>query len=167
MAWAPYEAQASWIALQVNNAKLRALKTTPDEFCRRVGRIIFDSHPALYVPKFLLVGEDVDVTDIASVSAAYATRFFHRLLPVTRVEVDFKIIRYIPGKAEYVFDDVDVAPLVPCLSHGAYNKALINCMLPLEFEREVPWQAGSFVGSYPEDVQKRVLANWTKDGFQP
>lgn len=40
-AFTPYEAQALWLVLKVDLKKLQALKTTPEEFCKKVGECIF------------------------------------------------------------------------------------------------------------------------------
>ncbi|ODV94031.1 hypothetical protein PACTADRAFT_59926 [Pachysolen tannophilus NRRL Y-2460] len=152
MVWSPWEAHTCWMVVQVDNEGLRNLHTTPEEFCTTVGRIIFASQAGIVAPKVIIVGEDIDITNIEEVVWALSTR-------------------RTPGISEFVFNDIPNFPLNPFMSHGAVekpnwgHKAVYNALFPFEFEKPQNWAVSNFHGAYPKEVQEKVLSNWKKYGF--
>ncbi|KAK9852702.1 hypothetical protein MYU51_007861 [Penicillium brevicompactum] len=152
MVWCPFESHAHWLAIQVDRKELLKLKTDMNEFCVKLGHIVFGSKPGWYIPKVFLVGEDIDPTDLRDLLWAEATRCE-------------------PGTSEFLFDEYGNIPLIPYVAHGTKparnNKKVVKCcMLPCEFfDEELPWKVGSFKGSYPVDVQEKVKRNWEAYGF--
>jgi UbiD family decarboxylase len=150
MAWCSYEAATCWLLVSVDVAALARMRTTEAELVHWVADVLFGSHPGWYVPKVVLVGDDVDITDIDQVVWAMATR-------------------YRPG-TEYCFPDAEGLPLVPYLTEqerraGVCGKSVTSCLWPEEFEGLRRGTPASFSHSYPEAVRRRVLDNWTADGF--
>ncbi|KAL2009493.1 hypothetical protein VTN00DRAFT_5300 [Thermoascus crustaceus] len=154
--WLPYEAHAFWIVVSVDIKKLGALKTGPEELCRRAGDIIFSTHAGWEIPKIFLVGNDVDITDINQVMWAVSTR-------------------YRPGADEFVFENYRGLPLFPYMTKakrekvpdpGLGGKSVVNLLLPQEYEGKRDWVASNFEGSYPAEVKEKVLAKWEKYGYK-
>lgn len=95
----------------------------------------------------ILVDDDIDITDIAQVVWAMATR-------------------YHPGTGEHYFPQAPGIPLVPYLTPDEARaarggKSITNCLLPDGFRGTT----ASFRGSYPRPLQQHVLDNWTRYGF--
>ncbi|KAE8156921.1 UbiD decarboxylyase family [Aspergillus tamarii] len=155
MVWCPFESHCLWFVLQVNRSKLVEMRTNMDEFCRKLGHVVFGSKPGWFIPKIFLVNDYIDPTNLPDVIWAEATRCE-------------------PGRHEFIFTEYSNIPLIPYVTHGLPSKSGMNgkvvkcCMLPSEFtEKTLPWKEGSFQGAYPEDVKRKVLDNWTAYGFQP
>jgi UbiD family decarboxylase len=143
---------ATWCALQVDTEMLRELKSTPEDFCKKLGDVVFSNKASILVNRLLVVGDDIDVYDFRDIMWAYTTRCR-------------------PGHGEYLFDDVSSFPLTPYMSHGESNplkggKILSNCLLPIEYRERPNWTRADFEHSYPESVKTRVLSNWKAMGFE-
>ena len=154
MSWSPFESHVCWCILQVDRPRLLAMHTTPEQFCRRVGEVVFGSKPGAFVPKIFLVGEDVDPTNLADVIWAES-------------------VRCEPGRCDFVFEDrFPTVKILPYVAYGSIPKGkkpsqvVKCCMLPSEFEDEkLPFGTVSFAGLWPKAVQKQVMDSWTAYGF--
>jgi UbiD family decarboxylase len=147
----PFESQVTWLAIQIDTAKLRAMKTTPEVFCRTIGDIVYKEKVGHTIHRILLVGDDIDVYDFKDVIWAFTTRCR-------------------PGMDEFGFEDVRGFPLIPYMSHGPGNmhkggKVVSNCLLPVEYTDSRNWEAASFKESYPKELQESVLSRWESLGF--
>jgi len=152
-AFSPFESQITWVVLQVDTSKLRAMKTSPEAFCRKIGDVVFNEKAGRIVHRLLVVGDDIDVYDFKDVMWAFSTRCR-------------------PGLNEYHFEDVKGFPLIPYMSHGAGpidkgGKVVSDCLLPVEYTTGKDWEAASFKESYPKELQKNVLDRWESLGFGP
>lgn len=72
--FAPFESQVTWVALQIDTAKLREMKTTSKEFSKRVGDLIFHSKAGYTIHRLMLCGDDIDVYNDKDVMWAFSTR---------------------------------------------------------------------------------------------
>lgn len=150
-AYSPFESQVTWVVLKVDTAKLRALKTTPEAFCRKIGELVFTHKVGYTIHRLLVIGDDVDVYDFRDVMWAFTTRCR-------------------PGMDEYFFEDVPGFPLIPYMSHGngkpnRGGKVVSDCLLPIEYTEGRDWEAADFKNSYPADLQKSILDRWSGWGF--
>ena len=150
-AFSPFESQVTWVALQVDTERLQELKTTPEQFCRRLGEAVFHNRASYTIHRVLLLGDDINVYDFKDVIWAFCTRCR-------------------PGMDEYHFEDVRGFPLIPFMSHGngAPNrggKVISDCLLPVEYTSGRNWEAADFNNSFPEDVKERVLSRWESLGY--
>ncbi|PSN70590.1 UbiD family decarboxylase [Corynespora cassiicola Philippines] len=150
-AFAPFETQVTWVALKVNNAKLRALKTTPSEFRQRIGDTIFSVKAGYTIHRLVLVGEDIDIYDFKELLFAFSTRCR-------------------PGTDETFFQDCAGFPLIPYMSHGTAapnkgGKVVSDALLPIEYNGVPDWELADFKHSYPKDLQDKVNAAWQRMGF--
>src|SRR5262245_8744925 len=98
-AFSPFESQVTWVVLQVDTEKLRATKTTPEHFCRKIGDIVFNDRVGFSIHRIVVVGDDIDVYNFKDVIWAFCTRCR-------------------PGMDEYHFEDVPGFPLIPYMSYG-------------------------------------------------
>ncbi|MGW8379763.1 UbiD family decarboxylase [Streptomyces sp. ODS28] len=151
LAWCSYEAATCWIVLAVDTARLGRMRTTEAELVRWVADVLFSSHTGWLVPKVLLVGDDIDITDTGQVVWAMATR--------SR-----------PGESEYVFPEAPGIPMVPYLTAeeaaaGRGGKSVTSCLRPEEFDGTVRGTTASFRTSYPAELRQHVLDNWTAYGY--
>ncbi|KEQ58048.1 UbiD-domain-containing protein [Aureobasidium melanogenum CBS 110374] len=125
-----FESQVTWVALKIDTAKLREMKTTSKEFAKRVGDLIFNDKVGYTIHRIVLVGDDIDVYNFKDVMWAFCTRCR-------------------PGDDEVFFDDVKAFPLIPYNSHGAFNpgkggKFVSDVLLPVEYTTGADWQAADF-----------------------
>jgi UbiD family decarboxylase len=150
-AFSPFESQVTWVALQVDTDKLRAMKTNAEAFCRQVGDLIFKGKPGSTIHRLLLVGDDIDVYDFKEVIWAFTTRCR-------------------PVMDEYSYEDVPGFPLIPYMSHGngptnKGGKLVCDCLLPVEYTTGKNWEAADFKESFPPELQQKVLDRWHSYGF--
>ncbi|KAF8869386.1 3-octaprenyl-4-hydroxybenzoate carboxy-lyase [Mucidula mucida] len=150
-AFAPSEGQMTWVALQVDGEKLRAMNTNSKDFSKRLGDLVFRSKPGFFIHRLILVEDDIDVYKGEDVMWAFSTRCR-------------------PGTDEIFYDDVKGFELIPYMSHGSASKhmggqVVSDALLPIEYTTGRDWEAADFEHSYPEDVKAKVLANWKSDGF--
>ncbi|KAK9425955.1 putative UbiD decarboxylyase family [Seiridium unicorne] len=149
--FSPFESQVTWAALQVDTEKLRAMKTSSEEFCRRIGEIVFANRVGSPMHRLVIVGDDIDVYEFKDVIWAFCTRCR-------------------PGMDEYLFEDVAGFPMIPYMSHGngpraKGGKIVSDALLPVEYTTGKNWEAADFKSSFPTDVQEKVLARWNSLGY--
>ena len=154
MVWCPFESHCLWYVMQANQKKLLSLKTNAADFCRNLGHLVFTSKPGWYTSRILLVGDDIDPTNLEDVIWAQATRCE-------------------PGTQEYVFVAYSSIPLMPYISHGAKKvpyttkgdgteqkgepgKSVNCCMFAAEFiDEQFPWQEALSVVRTPRRFKRR------------
>lgn len=123
------------------------------EFCRRIGEAMFRTKAAMGTPKYLVVRDDVDPTDLSELVWAWTTRQH-------------------PGSAgQVVFDDQDTNPLVAYLTAGEKQhlkttKVVYDALDPDHLNGVMPVRS-SFRGAYPPALQEKVLRRWAEYGFRP
>lgn len=145
------ETMATWCALQVDTDKMREMKTTSEEFCRKLGNLAFRNKSCMLFNRILIFGEDVDIYDFKNIMWAFVTRCR-------------------PGQDEYVFDDVPSFPLTPYMSYGRGDprkggKVILDCLLAHEYKEPRKYTHVDFEHSYPEELKRKVKANWKGMGF--
>ena len=150
MAWVPLESAIHWLVVTVPRTWRRQLNCTADELCRRIGTILFEAKFGPQIPKVLILNDDVDPTNLKELVWAFATRCH-------------------PGSGEILFNKEITSPLVAFLKSAekhAQNstKVVYNCLPPDEWGENLP-KRSSFTGSFPQELQNRVLTNWKSYGF--
>ncbi|KAJ3464572.1 hypothetical protein MRS44_009358 [Fusarium solani] len=96
--------------------ELRAMKTTMEEFCNKVGHVVLALKPGFYIPTLYLVGDDIDPTNFKEVVWAAA-------------------MRCQPRANEFVFDEYPNVPLIPYVGYGVKSgrnawKMVRCCLFP-------------------------------------
>jgi 4-hydroxy-3-polyprenylbenzoate decarboxylase len=145
----PFESAAHWLVVTVSEAE-RAGRAG-EELAQELGRVLFRSRAGSYVPKVLLMGEDVDPDNLEELVWAFATRNH-------------------PGRAEHLFPDERVLPLVAFLEEderrtARATKVIYNCLEPGRPEQRA--RRSSFRYLWPAEVQEKVLRSWRDYGFEP
>lgn len=152
MVWCSYEAATCWAAVSIDTARLAGMNTNAKDFADRVADVFFRSHAGYLIPKLIIVGNDIDITDIDAVVWALATRSH-------------------PKHDHFTYPDLPGFPMVPYLNRddiarGSGGNVIINCIFPEQFKGEMRAGTASFEHSYPEALKRKVLQNWTGYGFE-
>lgn len=144
----PMESAAHWFVVTVDRNR-----TNKDDelLALEIGRAVFATKGGSYVPKVIVLDDDIDPSNLEQLVWAIATRMH----PDRRVA--------IPD--QYIF------PLVAYLSAeekkaAVSTRVIYNCLTPFHTwpEERQPVEA-SFRG-YSEDLQQYVLENWEAYGYK-
>jgi UbiD family decarboxylase len=152
MAWSPFESANHWYAIAMErNWRQQMPDTSAAELCRQLGEVLFQTKAGMGTPKYIVVNDDIDITNTKEVVWAFATR------------------NYPGSKGEVIFNDASTNPLVAFLEKGEKmsmhtTKVMYNCLPPDEWGDRLP-QRSSFAGAYPQALQAQVLENWQAYGF--
>ncbi|KAF2813167.1 UbiD family decarboxylase [Mytilinidion resinicola] len=150
--FAPFESQVTWVAIQVDTEKLRAMKTNSADFCKKIGDLVFSHKVGYTIHRLVVVGDDIDVYDFKDVMWAFTTRCR-------------------PKDDEYFYSDCLGFALIPYMSHGAFapakgGKVVSDALLPVEYTTGQNWEAADYRNSYPRELQKKVDDDWENMGFR-
>lgn len=146
MAWCSYEAATCWIAISIDLKQMKLQSRDEGELVQDIADVLFNSHVGWLVPKVILTGDDIDITDINQLVWAMATR-------------------YRPG-TEYMFSDSPGIPLVPYLTDedrklGRGGKSVMSLLQPSQLSTGltdgIPAQ---FTTSYPETIRHNATRIW-------
>ncbi len=127
-------------------------KTPYSGIANRIASCIWANKNGSFLTKVIVVGEDVDPTDMREVFHAFSTA--HHPIRGTNT------ISNAPGHI-----------LIPYLSeyertHGIGANVVYDCTWPKDWrEEEIPKKA-SFKNIYPKEIQEKVLNNWKSYGFK-
>jgi UbiD family decarboxylase len=147
MCFIPFQSAAHWLVVTVP----AAASSVGDQLVRDLAQVLFRSRSGSFIPKVILVGDDIDPTNLDEVVWAFATR-------------------HHPARGHYVFPDEKVLPLVAFLgaderkaARGA--KVIYNCLAPADCPPDQMPRRSSFRFLWPKEIQEKVLANWKRYGF--
>ena len=151
-AWTPFESANHWFVIAVDRdwrSKKKGL--TGNQLCREVAEILFNVKAGMGTPKYLVVNDDIDITNTSEVVWAFATR------------------NHPGSRGELVFYDENTNPLVAYLDGSEKmalrtTKVIFNCLDPEELGGKLP-KRSSFRFAYPGELQERILANWSTYGY--
>ncbi|GJM14894.1 MAG: UbiD-like decarboxylase [Thermodesulfobacteriota bacterium] len=118
------------------------------DLTHKAKNIIFKSKPGVDIPKVLLVDDDIDPSDADQVMWAIATRVH-------------------PQKDAHYYYHQKTLPLLHYLNVAekkdmSSTKLILNGLIP-GFDR---CEISGFEYNVPEDLQKKVLHNWSKYGYK-
>lgn len=149
----PYEAQALWMAMQVDTKELVKLNTSSAEFCKLVGEYFFADKVCYPIHEIILVGDDIDIFNFRKLIWAYTTR-------------------HTPGDDQYFFEEYKAFPLAPFISLGprmAEKKGglcVTDCLLPPQYTKaDFRFTTCDFDG-YNTATKKQVCERWGEYGYQ-
>jgi UbiD family decarboxylase len=152
MAWTPFESANHWYVITVDLDWRETTGFGSAELCREIGKVLFQSKAGMGTPKYLVFNNDIDPSNLAEVTWAFATRNH-------------------PGPlGEVVFEGAGTNPLVAFLRDDekmsmSTTKVIYNCLPPDEWEGRLP-KRSSFKAAYPSLLQEKVLKNWRVYGFK-
>jgi UbiD family decarboxylase len=150
-AWSPFESANHWYVIAAEMSWRQKLGYGAEQLCRNIGECLFKVKAGMGTPKYMIVNDDVDITNIKEVVWAFATRNY----PGPRGEVVFNheatnpLVAFLPGDEKMSMHT---------------TKVIYNCLPPDEWEGKLP-KRSSFSGSYPHWLQMKVLQNWSTYGF--
>jgi len=147
----PFETAIQWLVVTVDS-KRQPSEDDPDstEFARRIGEAVFQTRGGINIPKVIVVHDDIDPANLVEVSWAFATRCHAGI-----GEIHLEHLRHNP--LEICLHTDEIAP-------PNSTKTVYNCL----FQGRSPGdklRRSSFEHIYPQDVQKKVLDNWSRYGF--
>jgi UbiD family decarboxylase len=150
MAWVPLESAIHWLVVSMPRTWRRELNCTGAELVHKIGVVLFGAKFGPQIPKILVVNDDVDPTNLQELVWAFAMRCH-------------------PGSGEVYFNKESTSPLVAFLTSAEKHaetstKVVYNCLPPEDWGENLP-KRSSFTGSFPQELQQRVLTNWKAYGF--
>jgi 4-hydroxy-3-polyprenylbenzoate decarboxylase len=145
----PFESAAHWLVVTVPASAYSGGKG--DALARDLGAVVFRSRSGSFVPKVILVADDIDPANLDELVWAFATRNH-------------------PARGQVLFPDEKVLPLVAFLGADERQalrgtKVVYNCLPPADVPPEQAARRSSFRFLWPREVQEKVLANWKRYGF--
>ena len=151
-AWAPFEATNNWFVVAMASGWRASTGMSNAQLCRRIGDVLFATKAGAGTPKYLVVEDDIDITNIREVAWAFATR-------------------NPPGeRGETLWKDANNQPLVPYFTPEekaslSGTKVVYSCLPPDEWGGQMPVARTSFAANYPAELVEQVRRRWTEYGF--
>jgi 4-hydroxy-3-polyprenylbenzoate decarboxylase len=151
MVWTTLESAQHWLVVTLPRDCRAKDGCTAEKLCRRIGEHVFEkSKFGAVIPKVLVMNDDIDATNTREVVWAFATRCH-------------------PYSGEIHFNKEATSPLVAFLESsekmaGKTTKVVYNCLPPEDWGDRLPVRTG-FRWNYPQELQQKVIANWTVYGF--
>jgi 3-polyprenyl-4-hydroxybenzoate decarboxylase len=150
-AWSPLESANHWFVIAVDRDWRSKTGLRSDELCRRVAEILFEKKAGMGTPKYIVVNDDVDITNTKEVVWAFATR------------------NHPGSQGQLIYNDENANPLIAYIddaekSSSRTTKVIYNCLDPEHLHGKLP-KRSSFHFAYPAEIQQRVLDNWTSYGY--
>lgn len=150
-AWSTLESANHWFVIAVERDWRAKTGLRSGELCRRVADILFEKKGGMGTPKYIVVNDDIDITDTKEVVWAFATR------------------NHPGSQGSLVYNDENTNPLVAYIDDtekGALRttKVIYNCLDPEHLKGKLP-KRSSFRFTFPPEIQDRVLTNWSAYGY--
>jgi 4-hydroxy-3-polyprenylbenzoate decarboxylase len=123
-------------------------KTPYSNIAKQIASFIWSHKSGFYIPRVIVVNDDVDPTDMDQVIFAFATKCH-------------------PERGTTVYKDMPGSPLTPFLSFQEREwfrctNVLYDCTWPLDWKDEHIPKLASFKSIYPEELQKNVIKKLKK-----
>jgi 4-hydroxy-3-polyprenylbenzoate decarboxylase len=150
-AWSPLESANHWFVIAVERDWRIKTGLRSGELCRKVAEILFEKKAGMGTPKYIVVNDDIDITNTRELVWAFATR------------------NHPGSQGELVYNDKNTNPLVAYIDNAEKaalrtTKVIYNCLDPEHLGGKLP-KRSSFRFTYPEDLQSRVLRDWAAYGY--
>lgn len=151
--WSPFASANHWYVIAVERDWHAQLDINSSALCRKIADVLFSSKAGMGTPKYIIVNDDIDITNLREVVWAFATR------------------NHPGSQGELILNDESTNPLVAFLDDAEKmsmhtTKVLYNCLPPDRWGGKLPLRS-SFSGVYPPAIQAKVIANWEAYGFPP
>jgi UbiD family decarboxylase len=145
----PFQSAAHWLVVTVNRAACAG--RSGEKLVDDVARIVFGSRTGFFIPKILLLEDDIDPTNLDELVWAFATRNH-------------------PQRGQVLFQNESMLPLVAFLGseerkNARGTKVIYNCLPAEDCAAEQAPRRSSFRFLWPQEIQDRVIKNWEKYGF--
>lgn len=149
--WMPFEAACQVLVVSVRRDWPSLGWTSRRDLAAAVGELVFSSKAGVAVPRVIVVEDDIDITDIAQVVWAYASRGH----PVH----DTLALEDQPMLNLPIFLTADEK------ARSRATKVIHNCLVA---DRAKPFgilERVTFEEGWPENIRSRVVSNWSRYGF--
>ncbi|HSV65935.1 MAG TPA: UbiD family decarboxylase [Mycobacteriales bacterium] len=145
----PFAAAVHWLVVAVDTSAGPGAAGSWMALAREIGETAFRTRPAALVPKIIVVGDDIDPSDLKQVVWTMA------------VNADPEETIFVP--------DQPTIPLVGYLTpeerrHARSTKAIYNCLPRDDWTPQTKPMRAEFA-TYPADVRETVLTNWPEYGL--
>jgi 4-hydroxy-3-polyprenylbenzoate decarboxylase len=149
MCFCPFESAAHWLVITVDRS-YRA-RYSAVQLVNAVAEALFRSRSGSFVPKVILLEDDIDATNLDEVVWAFATRCH-------------------PARDTFLFPGEAILPLVAYLSpeerrQSRGTKVIYNGLPPDDVPTGQMPRRSSFRYSWPPDIQEKVIQNWQRFGY--
>ena len=147
----PFEAACQVLVVSVRRDWPSLGWTSRRDLAAAVGELVFSSKAGVAVPRVIVVEDDIDITDIAQVVWAYASRGH----PVH----DTLALEDQPMLNLPIFLTADEK------ARSRATKVIHNCLVA---DRAKPFgilERVTFEEGWPENIRSRVVSNWSRYGF--
>jgi UbiD family decarboxylase len=153
MCWMPFESANHWLVVTMPLDWRQQTGWKSPELIQKVGDTVFNSHAGFGIPKILLMEHDIDPTHLGQVVWAFASRCH-------------------PGIGEFTFGQEATVNLPVFLNDEEKHtfrttKSVFNCLYHDDYTEANHPRLASFTGSWPKEIQERVLRNWGNYGYAP
>jgi 4-hydroxy-3-polyprenylbenzoate decarboxylase len=143
----PFQAAAHWLVVTVNP---NAVKGTAEKLVHDLAEVLFRSRSGSFIPKVILIGDDIDPANLDELTWAFATR-------------------HHPEHGVFLFPNQPMLPLIAHLTDAERRaargtKVIYNC-LPSGDGLERAAKRSSFRFLWPQEIQEKVVSNWVRYGF--
>ncbi|MBE5098517.1 UbiD family decarboxylase [Priestia aryabhattai] len=143
----PLESAVHWLVVTVDRSQQG---DNNEQLAHEIGEAVFATRAGSYIPKVIVLDDDINPSNINQVVWALATR--HR-----------------PDKREAMVDQ-KVLPLVGYLDEKEKREALTtkviyNCLLPLNSRSKDEQTIEASFRSYPKKLRNHIIKNWERYGF--
>jgi UbiD family decarboxylase len=149
MCWCPFPSAAHWLVITVDRSWKPQFRAS--ELVHTLAARLFATRSGGYVPKVILLDDDIDATNLDEVVWAFATRCH-------------------PANGHVLFSEQSILPLVAYLTpeerrqaRGA--KVIYNGLTPDDLPPDQLPRRSSFRFLWPQEIQDKVLSNWANYGF--
>jgi UbiD family decarboxylase len=151
-AWMVLESACHWMLIAVARDWYERHRISSKELSQKIGETMFPTKTGFGIPKIIVVEDDFDFTDVGQVVWAFASRAH-------------------PHHGEVYFDSLPQNNLPVFLDPNekfSYHasKVVHNCLLADRFPIEERPVAADLANGWPQDIQQRVLRNWSAYGYR-
>jgi 4-hydroxy-3-polyprenylbenzoate decarboxylase len=142
----PFQSAAHWLVVTVHRSRRGDGRHLVDD----LARVLLRSRAGSYIPKVILLDDDIEPSNLEEVVWAFATRNH-------------------PEHGQVLFRDQSVLPLVAFLTAeerqaARGTKVIYNCLCDESATEHAP-RRSSFRYAWPAEIQQKVIANWNRYGF--
>jgi 4-hydroxy-3-polyprenylbenzoate decarboxylase len=150
MCFCPFESAGHWLILTMDSSYRG--KYAAQQLLQDLAAALFRSRAGAFVPKIIVLDDDIDAANLDEVVWAFATRCH-------------------PERGQLIFPDEGMLPLVAFLNPAERKrargaKAIYNGLRPDDEPLSEKPRRSSFRFLWPQEVQEKVVKNWKAYGYK-
>ncbi len=127
-----------------------ATKTPHPNIATKIAGCIWADKNGQYIPKVVVVDEDVDPTDMKQVIHAFSTKCHPKRVTIIENAYNCPIAGYLDAEERRI---------------GKGSNIVFDCTWPKDWKEEDIPPRSSFNDIYPDEIKEMVLTKWKKYGF--